>query len=113
MTATTEGPTPPNNVIVLFGATGDLASRKLFPGLFHLYELGLMPERFRIVGAAHRELSDDEFRSRARSSIESSDRASPSADHVEQFVQLLSYAPVTDRLRELVAAVTRAREAAG
>jgi glucose-6-phosphate 1-dehydrogenase len=112
MTATRAGPTPDNNVIVLFGATGDLASRKLFPGLFHLYELGLMPERFRIVGSAHGELSDDEFRSLARSSIETSDRASPDDDHVGAFAQLLSYAPVTDRLEKVQAAVKRAREEA-
>ena len=43
--ASRSGPTPADTVIVLFGATGDLAKRKLLPGLFHLYELGLMPER--------------------------------------------------------------------
>jgi glucose-6-phosphate 1-dehydrogenase len=111
--ASTEAPTPENNVIVLFGATGDLAGRKLFPGLFHLYELGLMPEQFRIVGSAHRELSDDEFRTLARSSIDNSDRASSSADHVDAFVGLLSYAPVTDELEKVHAAVNRAREGAG
>ncbi|HEY1590963.1 MAG TPA: glucose-6-phosphate dehydrogenase [Solirubrobacteraceae bacterium] len=111
MTDATNGATPENNVIVLFGATGDLAGRKLFPGLFHLFELGLMPEGFRIVGSAHSELSDDEFRSRVRSSIESSDRASPDGDHIEQFVQRLSYAAVTDELEKVVAAVESARKA--
>jgi glucose-6-phosphate 1-dehydrogenase len=32
------------HVIVLFGATGDLARRKLLPGLFHLAQAGLLPE---------------------------------------------------------------------
>ena len=41
-------------MIVLFGATGDLAKRKLLPGMFHLARVGLMPERFRIIGAARR-----------------------------------------------------------
>ena len=41
-------------VIVIFGANGDLARRKLLPGLFHLQQEGLMPERFRIVGARAR-----------------------------------------------------------
>ena len=36
--------TPSDRVLVLFGATGDLAARKLLPGLFHLYRVGLMPE---------------------------------------------------------------------
>ncbi len=112
MTDATNGATPQNNVIVLFGATGDLAGRKLFPGLFHLFELGLMPEGFRIVGSAHSELSDDEFRSRVRSSIENSDRASQDGDHIEQFVQRLSYAAVTDELEKVVAAVDSARKEA-
>ena len=36
-------PRPDNHVIVLFGASGDLAKRKLLPGLFHLHAAGLMP----------------------------------------------------------------------
>ena len=36
-------PRPDNHVIVLFGATGDLAKRKLLPGLFHLHAAGLLP----------------------------------------------------------------------
>jgi glucose-6-phosphate 1-dehydrogenase len=43
---------------VLFGATGDLAARKLFPGLYHLHKIGLMPERFRIIGSG-RHAPDD------------------------------------------------------
>ena len=46
------GPRPDNHVIVLFGATGDLAKRKLLPGMFHLAAAGLMPERYRIIGSA-------------------------------------------------------------
>ena len=42
-----EGPRPDNHVIVLFGATGDLAKRKLLPGLFHLHAAGLLPNRGR------------------------------------------------------------------
>ena len=45
-----ELPRPSNRVLVLFGATGDLAARKLFPGFFHLYREGLMPVDFRIIG---------------------------------------------------------------
>src|SRR5579875_2424960 len=54
---------PSNRVLVLFGATGDLAKRKLFPGFYHLYKAGLMPEEFRIIGSGrHSPGSDDEFR---------------------------------------------------
>ena len=56
---------PPNHVIVLYGATGDLAKRKILPGLFQLAALGLMPQRWRIVGVSRGTLSDDEMRATA------------------------------------------------
>ena len=43
---------PDDAVLVLFGATGDLAKRKLLPGLFHLAVAGLVPRRYRTFGAA-------------------------------------------------------------
>ena len=53
------------HVMVLFGATGDLARRKLLPGLFHLSQAGLLPE-FRIVGTSLDDLDDEGFRNFAR-----------------------------------------------
>ncbi len=53
------------HVIVLFGATGDLAARKLLPGLLHLAMTGMMPD-YRIVGASTSTLTDEEFRHLAR-----------------------------------------------
>src|SRR6266571_8416874 len=47
--STNGGPRPDNHVIVLFGATGDLAKRKLLPGLFHLYAAGLLPKEYRNI----------------------------------------------------------------
>ena len=41
------------HVIILFGATGDLAARKLLPGLLHLSMSGMMPD-YRIVGSSTR-----------------------------------------------------------
>src|SRR2546422_7452681 len=48
-------PRPEDHVIVLFGATGDLARRKLLPGLYHLFEAGLLPKRWRIIGNSRTE----------------------------------------------------------
>ena len=45
-------PRPENHVIVLFGATGDLARRKLLPGLFHLHAAELLPRDYRIIGSS-------------------------------------------------------------
>ena len=53
------------HVIILFGATGDLAARKLLPGLLHLAMTGMMPD-YRIVGSSTSTLSDEEFRHLAR-----------------------------------------------
>lgn len=48
-------------VMVIFGATGDLAKSKLIPALFSLYKQQQLPQDFHIFGFARRELSDDEF----------------------------------------------------
>jgi glucose-6-phosphate 1-dehydrogenase len=53
------------HLIVLFGATGDLARRKLLPGLLHLARAGLVPE-CRLVGTSLEELDDEGFRALAR-----------------------------------------------
>ena len=45
-------PIPDDHVIVIFGATGDLAKRKLLPGLFHLANAGLLPKKYRIIGSS-------------------------------------------------------------
>jgi glucose-6-phosphate 1-dehydrogenase len=63
-------------VMVLFGATGDLARRKLIPGLFHLWTAGLLPE-FRILGTSLDDLDDDAFRAHARAALDEFARHAP------------------------------------
>jgi glucose-6-phosphate 1-dehydrogenase len=62
------GPRQPQ-VVVLFGATGDLAKRKLLPGLFHLATSGLMPG-YRIIGVSLDGISRDAFREQVRASLD-------------------------------------------
>jgi glucose-6-phosphate 1-dehydrogenase len=57
------------HVIILFGATGDLAARKLLPGLLHLAMTGMLPE-YRIVGSSTSTLTDEEFRHLARHAVD-------------------------------------------
>jgi len=57
------------HVIILFGATGDLAARKLLPGLLHLAMTGMMPD-YRIVGSSTSTLTDEEFRHLARHAVD-------------------------------------------
>src|SRR5215207_6845045 len=52
--------TPESHVIVLFGAGGDLAHRKLLPALLHLVGAGLMPEDFRVIESG-RNAPDGDF----------------------------------------------------
>jgi glucose-6-phosphate 1-dehydrogenase len=104
---------PEDQVIVLFGATGDLARRKLLPGMFHLAEAGLMPDRFRIVGAARGDLETDEFRELARAAIEGSGRRSASPEAWNRFAGSLQFASVGDGFEELGGAVAGARAELG
>ena len=98
---------PDPHVIVLFGATGDLARRKLLPGLLHLSQVGLLPE-CRIVGTSLDRLTDDEFRALAHGSITEFGRTKvPDADWAT-FSKRLSFVPQEDGATALAAAVARA-----
>jgi len=55
--------------IVILGASGDLAQRKLVPSLFNLYLKGRMPKQFRIVGYGNTAFSDDQFRAHLEEGI--------------------------------------------
>src|SRR2546423_4790401 len=55
--------------LAIFGATGDLAKRKLLPAIYNLAHEGALPERFNLIGVSRGEMSDDEFREEARKSI--------------------------------------------
>src|SRR5215204_416342 len=104
---------PADQVIVLFGASGDLAKRKLLPGMFHLMRVGLMPERFRIVGAARKRLADEEFRALARESVAGSGREAEEPEDWERFSESLRFAAVGEGLGELERAIREAREELG
>jgi glucose-6-phosphate 1-dehydrogenase len=56
-------------ILVIFGASGDLTSKKLMPALYSLQLRGLLPEKFGIVGAARTEESDDDFRERMKQAV--------------------------------------------
>lgn len=51
-----------NHVLVIFGASGDLTSRKLIPAIFNLYKRKLLPDCFAVLGVSRSPLSDDQFR---------------------------------------------------
>ena len=86
------GPVAKDHVVVLFGATGDLARRKLIPGLFHLAVSGLLPERYRIVGTSRKPLTDAEFRAQAREAVDEFGRREATDRSWDEFAARLSYA---------------------
>ena len=55
--------------LVIFGGTGDLAQRKILPGLYRRFLAGQMPEDARVIGAARSEMSDDAYRAMIGHSI--------------------------------------------
>src|SRR4051794_449375 len=55
--------------LVIFGATGALAKRKLFPSLLKLAREGVLPKDFRLVGVSPQQLSDDVFASQVRETL--------------------------------------------
>jgi glucose-6-phosphate 1-dehydrogenase len=78
--------------IVIFGASGDLTSRKLVPALYNLYLNDGLPKPFIIVGASRTTLSHDEFRKKLKTSYEDSD--SPDFSLWDEFVGNLYYKPL-------------------
>ena len=85
---------PANHVIVLFGATGDLARRKIIPGLYHLADAGLLPRHYRIIGSsrAHSAMSNDEFRHYAKEAVREFGSHVPEGALWEEFEASLSFA---------------------
>ena len=57
-------------VLVIFGASGDLARRKLLPAIYNLAEAGLLPEPFTIAGVARPTLAEDAYRTDVRAFLE-------------------------------------------
>jgi len=99
-------PTAPQ-VVVLFGATGDLARRKLLPGLAHLAASSMAPE-MRIVGTSMLDLDDDGFRAFAQEAVREFGSRAISDEQWQEFAAKLSYVPQSTGPDTLAAAVTRA-----
>ena len=112
----TMGERAPNHVFVLFGATGDLAQRKIIPGLFHLAAAGLLTEQCRIIGSAPSAfaLSTEEFRAHARDAVRRYGAHPPEGPAWASFEQSLSFAVADpDDARALVAAIAVAEAEVG
>ncbi|TFL19727.1 glucose-6-phosphate dehydrogenase [Jannaschia formosa] len=96
--------------LVLFGATGDLASRKILPSLYRRFLAGQVPPTARIIGAARSEMDDEGFRGLVREALDSFVSAGKRQEQaIADFLAQCSYIPVDakgdggwDRLKESV-----------
>jgi glucose-6-phosphate 1-dehydrogenase len=105
-----------NHVVVIFGATGDLAKRKLLPGWFHLYAAGLLPREFRLIGSAPQNsaMTDEQFRAHARQSCADFCITKPDDPLWSEFAKNLSFAAAAPgNYGDLVTAVQRAEKEIG
>ncbi|GAA4262907.1 glucose-6-phosphate dehydrogenase [Dactylosporangium darangshiense] len=101
-------------MIVLFGATGDLAKRELLPGLWRLAQAGLLPSRYRIVGSARSARTDDQFRQHAKDAVTQFGQGEPAGEAWDEFAGSLSYGAASPADPEpLLDAVAEAEKAIG
>ena len=109
-------PRPDNHVLVLFGASGDLAKRKLLPGLFHLHAAGLLPREYRAIGTAPPKfaMTTEEFRAHAEQACSDFCITKPTDPAWASFAERLSFAAAEPgNTADLETAIQRAEKEIG
>ena len=107
--------------LVIFGASGDLTKKKLFPALYSVAYRRLLPEKFHIVGVARTEETDDGFRDSMKEAVQQYGRDEFREDIWESLADGMIYVPVTaenadegfDRLAKALTELDRDRGTAG
>jgi len=81
-------------ILVIFGASGDLTKRKLFPALYSLAFRRLLPENFAVVGAARSEETDEDFKERMKEAVQENARDDFRDDVWELLADGMRYVPL-------------------
>lgn len=85
-----------STVLILFGATGDLAHRMLFPSLYHLLCDGLLPEPFHIMASGRTRMDDAAFRDTIAEALKTYAQAELlDEDRIAGFLERIVYCPVS------------------
>ncbi len=105
------GPSP--CTIVIFGASGDLTSRKLMPALFALFSRGFLPGGMRIVGTSRRPWSRPEFEERMAAALEKHSHTEASPEHRRAFLDSLDFVSSNAREEGGLAALREKLESPG
>jgi glucose-6-phosphate 1-dehydrogenase len=77
--------------LVIFGATGDLAKRKLLPAIYNLAHEGALPERFNLIGVSRGEMSDEEYGALVRESVSQFSRRPADEQVLAKLVEQVRY----------------------
>ena len=99
-------------VVVLFGATGDLARRKLLTGLYHLSSVGFIPG-CRVIGVSLDDMDAAAFRTFARAALDEFSNRKVTDSDWQAFAAILDYVPLSAGAAALKAAVERAEQSLG
>jgi glucose-6-phosphate 1-dehydrogenase len=81
--------------LVIFGATGDLARRKLLPALYNLAHEGALPERFHLVGVSRKEKENEDYREECERAIRQFSRRTPDEAVLKGLLDNVKYVPGT------------------
>ena len=116
--ASTDSSDSKQATLLIFGASGDLTSRKLIPALFSLYRNGFLADNALIVGVARRPKDDDSFRNEMRDDVLGNAPSAKATADWDRFQNLLHYVQVDLNspsdycaLKERVEALEQAQEA--
>ncbi len=87
-----------NQMLVIFGASGDLTARKLIPALFSMFRAGALPERFVVVGTSRSMLSDEAFREKVvtQSKYMSEALHTENGSMIQTFADKIFYEPLQE-----------------
>src|SRR3954447_16014946 len=77
--------------LVIFGATGDLARRKLLPAIYNLAHEGALPERFHLIGSSRSDMEHHEFAEQAAEAIRQFSRRQPDDKVLEELLANVRY----------------------
>src|SRR4249919_2064209 len=85
----------PATTLTIFGASGDLARRKLLPALYNLAHEGALPERFHLIGVARKEKAHEDYRAECEEAIRQFSRRKPDDDVLSALLANVKYVPGT------------------
>lgn len=83
---------PDNQILVIFGASGDLTKRKLLPSLFELFDRNMLPDHFVILGVARTPFTVEEYRKEQKENLRQFLKGEqPEEERLEQFLKRVQY----------------------